>query len=411
MGKIEKEGLAGDRAYERAQHLKRLWTLGLLMALVVAAGRHFVGLAAAPEFQIHSDDLMWMYRYQNLPRAALPTTKADYVHFEYLPGHEAPADDLAYIHGLDQPAFTRYVFHYLLSWAGKLPAGELADWDYAHDFQWNVEKGNVAPREAVRVVRVVNAALMIGAAALVFIAVARAVTPAAGFVAGLYLVLHSATVDVMWSIGSDPLLWFCMAGALLLWVGLGASLWGAILLGVAGGLAAGAKINGAIVVIGYAVWVLAKRRPKWALLSLGAGLLTFVLVNPICFARGVLGVPRMLWELVAWRSVRAEMTARHFPAYAGQARWRLFFYLLGSWWVLLPLVLVSRRFRRLEPAVWWAMALTVGHALTVMAPLPRYLYPLQAGLVIGAITAYWPMRLGIGRRWLRGVRERLSGGG
>jgi len=379
---------------KRMAQLRRLWTLLLLFLLVWAAGQRFLGVAQDPQYAVHSDDLLWMWRFARLPRAALPTRNVDYSRLEYPHSAGLPAADRDYVHGIDQSALERWIFHYLLAWTGKLPR-DLPDiqWDYERDYAWNLAQGNVAPPDAVRFVRVVNAAFMIGAVILAFAAIARAATPLAGLVAGAYMVLHSAIVDILWSIGSDPLLWLCLAAALLLWVFFGASLRGAILVGLAGGLAASAKINGSVIVLGYVLWLAFKNRTRLALLAGAVALAVFVLINPILFSRGVFGVPWMLWEMLSWRASRAELFAAHYRAYAGAPQWKVVFYLLGSWWPLLPLLLLSRRFWRLDPAVFWATALVIGHAATVTAPVARYTFPLQAGLVLGLLAAYWPARV------------------
>jgi hypothetical protein len=408
--------MAGQTEAKAGQELKaggergewrRLWTLVLLLVLVAAAGWRFVGFAQDPQFQVHSDDLLWMWRFVNTPRATAPRPHVDYSQMAYLPGPPEIRKVLNYVSGIDQGALERWVFHYLLLASGKMPESlPEKTWDYTQDMKWNIDQGNVAPPDAVHFVRVVNAAFMIGAVILVYIALARSVTPMAGFAGGLYLVLHSSMVDVLWSIGSDPLLWFCMALVLLLWVVMGGTFWAAVVVGIAGGLAASAKLNGAFVLVAYLVWLAVKRKPLLALLSGAVGLGVFIILDPIVFAKGVLGVPGMLVEMVKWRAARAHLMALHYPAFADAPRWYVYFYLLGPWWALVPLLVAARRLWRLDAAVFWGLALLVGHLLTVTAPLPRYTLPLQAGLVLGLIAAYWPKRVaavrGIGRLFGRG---------
>ena len=266
---------------ERAKHWKRLWTLALLCVVAVAAGQRYFGLAQNEMFQIHSDDLLWMYRFKHLPRAARPTLPVDYAKEKYLPLSSIPADDLDYIHGMDQPALERWVQHGLLVLTGRMPE-ELPDaqWDYEKDFGWNVAEGHTAPADAVRLVRVSNAAFMVTAVILVYLAVARSVSATAGLVMGLYMVLHSTIIDVMWSTGSDPLLWMFLGGALFVWVARGATLSGAIIMGLAGGLAASSKINGAVVLAGYAGWAALKGKWRLGILAAGIGLVVFIVGEP-----------------------------------------------------------------------------------------------------------------------------------
>jgi hypothetical protein len=242
----------------------------------------------------------------------------------------------------------------------------------------------------VHFVRVVNAAFMIAAVGLIFAAFARAVSPLAGLLGGFYLALHPAFPTVMWSIGPDPLLWLFVTAALALWVRYGATSRGAIAVAIAGGLAASAKLDGALVVAGYCLWLLARRQPRRAVLSGAIALALFVLVNPILFSRGVLGVPGMLWNMFYWRGTRTAMMTLNYPAYAAAPRWYIPFYLMGSWWTLVPLLLVSPRLWRLEPAVFWAVVFAVGHIALVTVPEPRYTLYIDAGVALGLIAGYWP---------------------
>jgi len=382
---------------------RRLFTLVLLGALALVAGRSFLAVADRSDYQVHSDDLTWMWRFVEKPRAALPSQPTDYRAVSYLPGQgQAPQSDLDYIWGLDQPALERWVFHGLLHISGRFPETlPEKNWDYTHDLRWNVENGNVGPPDAVHFVRVVNAAFMILAVVLIFAALARAVSPLAGLIAGLYFVLHPSVTVTMWSIGPDPLLWLLMAAGLALWVWQGATWRGAVLVGVVGGLAASAKLNGALVIVGFCLWLVLKRRPLLALLAGVLALAVFVVVNPILFSRGVTGLPGMLWEMARWRSVRTGMMMQGYPAFAAAPRWYIPFYLLGAWWALVPLLVVSQRLWRFEPAVFWAATLAIGHLALVTVPEPRYTLLIEAVLVTGLIAGYWPKRLEIPAAWRR----------
>ena len=273
--------------------LRRMLALILLALIVYAAAEHFAGLAQEPMYQIHSDDLIWIYRFEHLPYAA------------------APGDEPERTHGIDQGGLERYVFHYLLSWSGKMPSGPLPTWDYDKDFNWNVAQGRVAPPEAVHFVRVANAGFMIVAAALIFIALAWAVHPLAGLVGALFFIGDPGSVEVIWSIGSDPLFWMLSTAVLALWVFLPMSLASAIVIGVAAGLATSAKINAAAVLVAYCLWLLLKRRYLFSGVALAAGIVVFVATNPVLFGSGVLGVPATLQ-----RNARVAAAARgaHGPA-------------------------------------------------------------------------------------------------
>lgn len=376
-------GIGGD---DWRVHARRLWVLILFLVVATAAARTATGIANAPQFAIHSDDVILMKRFRDLPRPAT---------FESSPYH--------YVHGIDHPALERYVFHFLLKWTGRLP-GELPTWDYSRDFTWNVSMGNVAPPDAVRLARGVNALFMVAAACLIFLAVARAVSPVAGLAAGLYFGAHPAMVEILWSIGPDPLQWLMLALGLYLWVVSKVDAKWAVIVGGVGGLAAATKINGGFFVLAYCLWLLLKRRPLLALASGAVSLAVFIALNPVVFGGGVMRVPVVLWEFVAWRGQQArelianlaarQPTPMHI-AYRDASHWRIPFMLLGQWVALVPLMLVSPRMRRLDPVPFWGIVLLVGNAFTITAPERRYLLPVQAGLVIGLIAAYWPATFGI----------------
>ena len=388
--------IGGPATLSSGPQWRRLWLLLLLLVVAVSAAQRFVGIAQDPAFQIHSDDLLWMDRFRELPRTA------------------QPGEEPHYGHGIDTPALERYVFHYLLLWTGRMP-GQLPRWDYDQSFEWNVAQGNVAPAEAVRLVRVVNAVFMIAATVIVYVAFAGTVGGLAGLVAALYLVLSSGVVDVLWSIGPDPLLWMLLSVALLLWARLPATWWAAVVVGAVGGLATSAKLNGSIAVAGYCLWLLIKRRPLWALYAAAAAFVVFAATNPFVFSNGVLRMPQLAGQMFTYRAHKGMLFAQdydqhHGTHYADAPRWMVFFWLMGKLWVLLPLTLVSRRFLLLRPLAFGCTALAVGHALAVTTPVGRYTLPIDAGLAWAAIAAYWPRPLRLPtlellKRWWARRRE------
>jgi hypothetical protein len=371
----------------RAARLRRLAAIVFFGIVVIYGARHFTAITQAPQFQIHSDDTILLYRFAHWPRPVSPEDRYDYVH------------------GLDHPALDRWVLGALLRIAGRMPATVPPEWDFTQSFEWNVEHGRVGPPATVQFVRAANAALMTIAAALMCLALMRAVTPAAGLVAGLFFIVHPSAMEVLWSLGPDALLWPLVAATLYLWVQFGATRAGAIAVGIAAGLATSTKLNGAVTVVAFCAWLLLKRRWRLAVLAGAVAFAVFVAVNPFLWSRGVLGVPKMFAEIISWRMERAALMAAHHPTYQNAPQMVRFFWLMGSWWPTLFLVLVSRRLWRLEPAVFWAASLAVLHGLTVNIPEKRYLYLIDAGLVLGIIAGYWPRRMAWPAYWRRVARR------
>jgi len=385
---------------EWRRYLSIFWTLGLLAAVIFLANWHFYGIAEHPVFDIHSDDVLFLERFMVKPSIVRVEPDMPIARMGEVPGRGGQPRELRlYWHGIDHPALERWVFHYLLKWAGRMPENlPVEPWDYSQSADWNIDRGHVAPPGARRFVRVTNAAFMVAAAALIFVAAARAVTPLAGFLCAAAFIdpLNALghTVEIAWSLGPDPLLWLMMAATLVSWVYLEDSRHGALVTGLAAGLAASTKLNGAFLVIAFVGWLLYKRRWRRALAAGAAAFAVFVLVNPVVWSRGVAGFPRVLWDFVAWGRMRAPAYAAAFAELAGKgwlgARAVILARPLWLWIILIIALLASKRLRRLEPLVLWAAVIAMAHLLTVPAPAPRYVFPIHAGLIIGVVAAYWP---------------------
>ncbi len=393
-------------------HARRLQVLALLFVVAYAAAGHFIAIAENPRYDIHSDDVLIIRRFVLPPRAVMPKDNAPLAQIGKPHWGVGPVENWEYVYSLDHPALQRWIFHYLLKWTGRMPRSlPDAEWDYDKDFKWNVDQGHVAPAETRRFVRVVNNIFMVIAAVFLYVALARAVSPMAALLGALYFIGHTATVEIGWSLGQDPLLWMLVMSALVLWVYLGASRAAAISVGIVAGLAASTKLNGVFFVIAFCLWLVLKKKWRLALLSGGIAFGVFIVLDPVLFSRGIFRVPQVLWEMVAWRSWRAALYAQHFPAFAQSPRWRVIVYLLAYRdfpWPLLLLLVVARRLRRLEAVPFWGLSFAACHLLTVTAPVPRYIFPVQVPLVIGVIAAWWPRRLHIGRGWLARVKATLA---
>ena len=393
----------------RRERLLRLYALGLFLVVGVVAGNHFLEIAQSSAYDIHSDDVLWIERFREAPLPASVERDLE-LREEIIPPRGArPREIRSYWHGIDHPSLERWIYFSLLGLTGRGAGEELPEesWDYSKSQEWNVRLGHVAPEQARRFVRRVNAIFMVAAALLVYVGVARAATPAAGLVAGVFFTAHGATVEVCWSLGPDPLLWMLLAAALAAWVYLGATRKGAIAVGVLTGLAASAKLNGAFAVVAFCGWLLLKREWRLALLSGALAFGLFLVLNPLIWSKGLLAPPRVLFDMLRWRARRAALYAEHWPAFSEAPRWKVIFFLLGNWWPFAALLFVSRRLRRLGPACFWAAGLAALHLLTVRAPVPRYLFPIQATVGIGAVAAFWPRSFPGIRRALESAWRRL----
>lgn len=302
-----------------------------------------------------------------------------------------------------------------------MPESLPEEWDYTQSHDWNVAAGRVAPEQARRMVRVTNAAFMVAAAALIYVAGARAVGPFAGFLCALAFIdpyhLMGHTVAVVWSLGPDCLLWLMMTGMLSLWVYLEDTWAGTLAAGLAAGLATSTKLNGAFLVVVLCAWLLYRRQWQKAMAAGGLALAIFVLLNPVVWSRGTLGIARVLWDFVAWGRIRAPEYAASFAELADRGwlgtravilsrpAWLPGWLSLWLWMAITIALLASRRMRRVEIMPLWSATIALGHLMSVPAPEPRYVMPIQAGLLIGIAAAYWTRRPG---ELFKSLRERLS---
>ncbi len=380
---------AAPARQEPRSQARRLATLVLFAVVVLLGAWHFLAIADSPVFSVHSDDVIWMYRFVHWPRPV------------------DPADRYDYVHGIDQGALERWVFGALLRVTGRMPEKPLPpEWDYKQSFEWNVAAGRVAPPDAARLVRIANALFMTAAAALIFLALARAAGSVAGFFGGIFFIVNGAAVEVLWSLGSDPLFWALTALSVYLWARLGDSLKAAIVVGLVAGLATSAKVNAGAVVAAFCLWLLLKRQWRRALIAGATALGVFVLTNPILFSKGVFGVPAVMLEMARWRAARAAGVAANYPAYAHAPQAARALMLLAWWWLAAIPLFLAPALRRLEPIPFWAAVMLVVHGLTVTVPVARYVYPMYVALAMGLLAAWWPTVV----EGLRALKQRLAGG-
>ncbi|MHC4713415.1 MAG: YiiX/YebB-like N1pC/P60 family cysteine hydrolase [Planctomycetota bacterium] len=401
-GRIEEAGaLEGAQEGASPRNTWRVLTnLVFLLAVVLIANNHFYGIVEHPWYDIHSDDVLFVERAMVRP-AVVPVERGTSLsELAEIPARGAePAYVRPYWHGIDHPALHRWVFHFLLRLTGRMPEQlPEADWDYSKSRDWNVAEGRIAPAGARWLMRVTNAALMVAAAVFIYLAAARRLDPLAGFVCAVCFVdplnVLGHTIEIVWSLGPDPLLWAVMTAALVVWAYRGGTLSGTICVAVLSGLAASTKLNGAYLVIAFCAWLFLRKKWRLALLAGGVSFVVFVAVNPVIWSRGVFGAPRVLYDFVAWGRLRAGLYARSFDELEGKSWFGARAVILGRfWWLWLAgavALLAAPRLRRLGIIPFWAAFVSLGHLLTVPAPAPRYVFPIQAGLLIGLVGAYWP---------------------
>ena len=390
-----------DAARGQWRRYLKVFSMLVLLALVIyLANGHFYGIAEHPWFDIHSDDLLFVERFMAAPGAVAIDPDMPVAQVGEAPERGGEPRELRlYWHGIDHPALARWGFHYLLKWTGRMPERLGAEsWDYAQGADWNIAMGRVAPPEVRWFVRVTNASFMVAAAALIYIALAHAVTPFAGCLCAVAFIdpwhILGHTVEIVWSLGPDPLLWLMMAAVLVSWVYLEDSWAGAVVTGLSAGLATSTKLNGAFLVVAFCGWLLYKRKWRRALAAGAAAFAVFVIFNPVVWSRGVLGFPRVLLDFIVWGRMRAPDYAASFVQLAGKGWLGARAVILGQplwvWIVLVAALLASKRLRKLEIVPFWAAVIALAHLLTVPAPAPRYVFAIQAGLMIGVVAAYWP---------------------
>lgn len=303
--------------------------------------------------------------------------------------------ETAYGLAVDLPGMCRLSYGAVLRAAGldELPYREV---DYSLSPGANWERGAYAPIDAVLAMRGVNLAAFTGAILCLYAVAHRclerrpllALLPVAPFV------LAPTFIDeIVPHVGPDALLTLWLAAFLLVWIwgearGRALSWQWAVLLGLVGGIAAFAKQNGALVVLGYAAYAAAYtrgwKRAALPALALGVTFGVFYFSNP-----GLIGEwpHTVVADILSRRAVAAS---RLDTVYRGLT-WTESLEYGVRYWSLLPVLLFAlwraRKAPWSRPVYFWGGALFLGTITMINLPLPRYLGPLQLGLYFPAVLA------------------------
>lgn len=317
------------------------------------------------------------------------------------------SSESGYIYSIDHPALKRYVYGAVLGACG-IESITTPDVDYSKGQDWNVEHGHIPPFAVIIPMRATNAAFMTGAVVLVYLAALAALGNgwlAALAAAPLVFSERIATGAVAY-LGCDAFLGFFIALALYLMVtlalrGKSTTLWGVILFGVVGGLAASAKLNGALVVVAVMLYLaVASRGPDRLLKPFIAGavsVIIFVALNPVMRGGGLDWMFGVVWDMMARRRYiwnaqyeefdlsRAQLVARFFPYMA-------FVYAMAAGGVIL------RHRKWFAPLAVWSATIVIGTLFSVNRTYDRYFLPIQmgtfafAGIVTWALVSIVPRR-------------------
>ena len=197
-------------------------------------------------------------------------------------------------------------------------------------------------------------------------------------------------------VGPDAALFFGLALVLVVWQryhnrGEGVSWRAVVWVGAAAGVATSAKYNGAIALVAYAAYAAVHARGMARLAKPAAAcavaLAVFCIINPVMFASG-----RAPWQVVETIVARRIEVINGINDTFGRQP------LLYTWekavpaWMLLPFLIAAqavavRRFRAVEPAVWWGAFLVVVTTLTINYPMHWYVAPAHVGLYFPSAVA------------------------
>jgi len=170
--------------------------------------------------------------------------------------------------GMDQPQIGRYFIGISLWGTGGIPLLEKAYkqpiYNFAESKQWNEDHGTVTPMEILLPVRLMMAAFGLCGCLLIYYIGSRAFSPEVGFLSGLLLGFNPLLLLYSRRAMTDAPLFFFMTAVVALLPALlhcyrwnrRAALYGiCCLVGILSGVAAGVKLNGGIIGLIFASWM------------------------------------------------------------------------------------------------------------------------------------------------------------
>lgn len=311
-------------------------------------------------------------------------------------------------YSVDWPAFARW------TWRGAflITGWHWEEFDDEHyEFQpetplfpanirlFDTEDREVAPRGPVYVLRTTAAVFMTGGCVLVFFLGALVCrSTAAGVAMAVPFLVHPGVVR--WAIaypGTDAIILFWMLAFLLLWVVLhrsGAAVrpGGALLMAVVAGLAAATKINGGLLTVAFAMYLLVygEKKTNWWLIPAfcAAAFAMFVAINPVFWKPGAGGVIEGLRDVFARRAEVMEVQRKYLNITARSEYFKERWYLLAA--AVPALAWAAPKVRQgdwLAPAAIWSVTIALGSYAMLNRYDIRLALPIDMAVMVTPLLA------------------------
>jgi|GEM_PF-1913365 len=292
-----------------------------------------------------------------------------------------------YYYACQHPTVVRLLYRTVLHASGVTEAPE-TQYDYSLGYEENIARGNYLPAYIRLPLRLTNAVLVYAAVMLIYFGLLKiSRRPILTAVAVVPIVaeplLVNAFNNVISYIGTDAALFFMMALFWFAWLSVdAASISGAFLLGIIGGLTAATKYNGAIVLVAAMVYVAFAargwRRTLWPSVMAAVAVAVFVLVNPIYTADGPRWAVEVLKDTIGFLTNMQADAAASGDYISGRGE------LLTLLFPFLPFtlpslaLLVERRRQWWFPRTFvWTAAIVLGNLAVIMVFLPTYAAPIR----------------------------------
>ncbi len=311
------------------------------------------------------------------------------------PVHVGEANDRFY--AIDHPALFHWVDRAILS-VLNVEIGDVPEVRPDKDYYWHIAHNQIAPRDAVIVLRWANVAALAAAFVMVYL-ISRLICGGHlwGFVAVVPLAFsRTLAADVGGYIKTDAYLAFFLALSLYLWLRFHATarpqrLAHLLAMGLVTGLAVSTKLNGGLLLLAYCLYLVIICRGGDRLmapfLSCLIAFTIFVIVNPVMQHGGISGMACALREMLEQRAFTYRM---HDLKLGPKSAGFMFLFMFPRWYLLPVLAVViaaARREKWFLPVILWSLFLILGTAFTIKQPFNRYLMPIVFGLTLPAMLS------------------------
>lgn len=293
---------------------------------------------------------------------------------------------------IHHPSLGRIVYRTVLGWAGHAepPKGS---WKHGASYSENLTLGNVLPKGMQFVLRLTNTAFYAAAAVLTFLGLNRILANSLLATLGVLTFIFEPTLTsgykaVVPYVGADALFVFLLVLFWYAWLLLGRRpLACALALGIIGGLASSAKVNGAFALVAAAVF-LAWTARGWLRLALpvltvALASAIFLALNPVYFGGGFAWGARVLRDTLGLMFNLKEVTTA--TSWGSFTRFETFAAAFPYYPFLVPAAVLLWQSRR-EP--WfaatfaWAASIIAMNLALIYMPQPRYAAPVRVAFLI-----------------------------